>query len=195
MGPQERDDKPTDAAATSDPQAAGAEPSEAEVQPELSHDEVAGLQQQLEQALAKADEHWNQLLRVQAEIQNTRRRAEQDVEKAHRYSLEKFAAELLPVKDSLEMGLAAAQEGSADADKLMEGTELTLKMLAGALEKFSVTEVNPLGERFDPARHEAMATQPSAEAEPNTVLNVVQKGYLLNDRVLRPAMVIVSRAP
>ncbi|MCW8919317.1 MAG: nucleotide exchange factor GrpE [Gammaproteobacteria bacterium] len=148
----------------------------------------------LEDARAKADEHWNQVLRIQAELENTRRRAQADVEKAHKYGLEKFAQELLPVKDSLEMGLAAAEGSDHEiAAKLREGTELTLKMLIGVLEKFGVKEVNPLGQSFNPELHQAMSMQPSEEHAPNTVTLVMQKGYTLNDRLIRPAMVMVSK--
>ncbi len=160
----------------------------------ISHDEYKALQEKLEEALGKADENWNQFLRARAELENLRRRSERELENAHKYGIEKFAREMLPIRDSLEMGVAAAQEEHADAAKLLEGKELTLKMLTAALEKFAISEINPVGEKFDPDRHEAMATQPSTEAEPNTVLHVVQKGYLLNERILRPAMVIVSRA-
>jgi molecular chaperone GrpE len=150
---------------------------------------------QLEEARAKADEHWDQLLRIQAELENTRRRAERDVEQAHKFALEKFVGELLPVKDSLEMGLQAASGDDETAVKLREGVELTLKMLSGALEKFGVQELNPEGESFNPEHHQAMTMQESGEVEPNTVMAVMQKGYLLNDRLVRPAMVVVSKAP
>ncbi|SEO55159.1 nucleotide exchange factor GrpE [Aquisalimonas asiatica] len=154
---------------------------------------IQELEQKLDDAEARAEDNWSQYLRARAEIENTRRRLEKDVEQAKRQGLEKLAAELLPVKDSLEMGLAAAQEANADVAKLAEGSELTLKMLSQAMEKFQISEVDPMGQKFDPERHEAMAMQPSAEHEPNTVIHVVQKGYLLNDRLLRPAMVIVSK--
>lgn len=156
-------------------------------------DRVQELEEKLREAEEKAEENWNQFLRARAEMENARRRLQKDVEQAKRQGLEKLAGELLPVKDSLEMGLAAAQEANADVAKLSEGTELTLKMLAQALEKFEVEEIEPMGKKFDPERHEAMATQPSAEHEPSTVIHVVQKGYMLNDRLLRPAMVIVSK--
>lgn len=147
----------------------------------------------LQDAQAKADQYWNQLLTARAEMENTRRRSERDVESAHKYALEKFVRELLPVKDSLELGLAAAGgEGEAIA-KLREGVDLTLKMLTTALEKFGVAEVNPKGQKFNPELHQAMAMQEVANAEPNTVLTVYQKGYLLNDRLIRPAMVVVAR--
>lgn len=153
----------------------------------------------LEDARAKADEHWNQLLLAKAETENVRRRARQDTENAHKFGLEKFALELLPVKDSLEMGLASAdadKESSSDetVTHLKEGTELTLKMLVSALEKFGIEAVDPIGDTFDPALHQAMAMQESADHKPNTVMAVMQKGYQLNERLLRPAMVVVSKA-
>lgn len=160
----------------------------------INHDEYTALQRELEQALAQAEDNWNQFLRAKAEMENLRRRTQRDLENAYKYGLEKFARELLPVRDSLEMGVAAAQKEAADAAKLLEGSELTLKMLSTALEKYDIKEVDPIGDKFNPDLHEAMATQPSSEAEPNTVMQVIQKGYLLNDRVIRPAMVIVSRA-
>lgn len=149
----------------------------------------------LEDARNKADEHWEKVLRLQAELENSHRRAKRDVENAHKFGLEKFAHELLPVKDSLEMGLAAAEGSDHEvADKLREGTELTLKMFNSAMEKFGIKEVNPVGEPFNPEWHQAMTMQESAEHEPNTVMAVMQKGYLINDRLLRPAMVVVSKA-
>lgn len=156
---------------------------------ELSHEQ---LMLTLQDAQAKADQYWNQLLLARAEVDNSRRRSERDVENAHKYALEKFVRELLPVKDSLELGLAATVGEGSGFEKLREGMELTLKMLGAALEKFGVTEVNPKGQKFNPERHQAMAKQESATAEPNTVLTVYQKGYLLNERLIRPAMVVVS---
>lgn len=152
------------------------------------------LKAMLEDSRAKADEHWNQLLRVQAELDNTRRRAERDVENAHKYALERFAQELLPVKDSLEMGLAAANGDEEGTVKLREGMELTLRMMSAAMEKFGIKEVDPAGEPFNPELHQAMTMQASSEQAPNTVLAVMQKGYLLNERLIRPAMVIVAKA-
>lgn len=147
----------------------------------------------LEEARNKASENREQVMRVQAELENSRRRAERDVENAHKYALEKFALELLPVKDSLEMGLAAASGEDANIEKLREGTELTLKMLSNAMEKFGIAEVNPAGEPFNPELHQAMTMQESDEHEPNSVTAVMQKGYLLNDRLIRPAMVVVCK--
>ncbi len=159
----------------------------------VGHDTLEALQRELEEAKVKADEHWKLFLGARAEMDNMRKRTERELANAHKFALEKFVNELLPVKDSLEMGIGHAGE-TADLNRLIEGAELTLKMLAAALVKVGVEEVNPQGQKFDPARHEAMAMQPSAEAEPNTVLHVVQKGYVLNDRLIRPAMVIVAQA-
>lgn len=146
----------------------------------------------LTDARSKADEHWNQCLRLQADIENLRKRNERDLANAHKFALEKFANELLPVKDSLEMGLLAADD-NADVAKLKEGSELTLKMLSNALEKHNIKEINPLNDLFNPEYHEAMSMQERDDVVPNTVVTVVQKGYLLNDRLIRPAMVIVSK--
>ena len=152
-----------------------------------------GLNQALADAEARAQENRDNHLRALAEIENVRRRAVRDVENAHRYGLEKFASDLLAVRDSLELGLEAGEK--ADTRSLLAGKEATLKLLAKAFEKFNITEINPLGEPFDPQFHEAMAMQESDRAEPNSVLQVVQKGYQLNGRLLRPARVIVARAP
>jgi molecular chaperone GrpE len=167
---------------------------QSEVQGELPMPTYDELQQMLEQSQAKAEEYWNQALRVQADAENSRRRAERDVENAHKYALEKFVNELLPVKDSLELGEAAARAEGADLDKVREGLELTMKMLATAVAKFGVVELNPLGEKFSAERHQAMAMQDAPDAAPNTVIAVYQKGYLLNDRLVRPAMVVVASA-
>jgi len=158
---------------------------------EMSHEQLLLT---LQDAQSKADQYWNQLLSARAEVENSRRRSERDVENAHKYALEKFVRELLPVKDSLELGMAAAVGEGPGFEKLREGMELTLKMLGGALEKFGVSEGDPKGNKFNPELHQAMAVQESAAAEPNTVLTVYQKGYLLNDRLIRPAMVVVSGA-
>jgi len=156
--------------------------------------EVQELHLMLEDARNKADEHWNQLLRLQAEMENLRRRSERDVESAHKFALEKFAAALLPVKDSLEMGLAATSGAEEEAVmRFKEGSELTLKMLGDVLEKFGIVEVDPQGQPFNPELHQAMTMQPSADHPANTVLTVMQKGYTLNERLLRPAMVVVSK--
>jgi molecular chaperone GrpE len=146
----------------------------------------------LTDARSKADQHWDQCLRLQADMENLRKRNERDLANAHKFALEKFASALLPVKDSLEMGLLAAVENT-DVTRLVEGSELTLKMFTSAMEKFNVKEVSPLNEKFNPEYHEAMSMQERDDVAPNTVVTVVQKGYTLNDRLIRPAMVIVSR--
>ncbi len=157
--------------------------------------ELAKLQQALGEAQEKARSHWEQYLRAVAELDNVRKRAQRDIEAANRYGLERFASELLPVQDSLELAVQSAGQGDVDVQSLKQGQEATLKLLAKALEKLGVTAVRPLGEPFDPARHEAMLAQESATAEPNTVIQVIQTGYELNGRLLRPARVIVAKAP
>jgi molecular chaperone GrpE len=156
------------------------------------HTELTAL---LEDARGKADEHWDQVVRLQAEMDNLRKRSERDLANAHKFALERFANELLPVKDSLEMGLAAFDAEGADPDKLREGMVLTLQMLSTAMNKAAIQEIDPQGERFDPDFHQAMSMQERDDVEPNTVVTVVQKGYTLNERLIRPAMVIVSKAP
>jgi len=149
------------------------------------------LEAQLEAAQAKASENWEHYLRAKAEMDNLRRRSVKDVENAHKYGTEKFATELLPVLDSMVMGLATE---NASAETLREGMELTFNMLQKMMEKLGIEEIDPINEKFDPAKHQAMSMQPNAEVEPNTVIAVMQKGYSLNDRLLRPAMVMVSKA-
>ena len=149
------------------------------------------LEAQLEQAQAKASENWDQFIRAKAEMDNLRRRSVKDLENAHKFGIEKFATELLPVLDSMVMGLAVED---ASAESLREGMELTMNMLEKMMEKLGIDEIDPLNEKFDAAKHQAMTTQPSDEVEPNTVLAVMQKGYSLNERLIRPAMVIVSKA-
>ena len=155
--------------------------------------DVARLQAELEEARANAAQQRDLVIRAAAELDNIRKRTARDVEQAHRFALEKFVQELLPVVDSLEM--AGANAGKADAASLAAGQQATLKLLQKALEKFSVRSVDPQGEPFDPQRHEAMVVQESATAEPQSVLQVVQRGYELNGRLLRPARVIVAKAP
>lgn len=134
-------------------------------------------------------------LRAQAEAQNARRRAEQDVEKARKFALERFSGDLLPVVDNLERGLEAAGADGASLESVTDGVELTLKGLLDVLGKFHIEVVDPVGEPFDPEFHQAMSMVESHDAEPNSVLFVMQKGYLLSGRLLRPAMVTVSKAP
>jgi len=147
------------------------------------------LEQALLQAQLKADEYHDAWLRAKAETENVRRRAQEDITKAAKFAIDRFARELLAVKDSLEAALAVE---TASAESLRSGTELTLKQLVAAFEKSALTEVNPLGAKFDPHRHQAISVVES-EQEPNTVVSVLQKGYLLADRVLRPALVMVAK--
>jgi molecular chaperone GrpE len=156
--------------------------------------ELERLQQALTESEERAKSHWEQYLRAVADLDNIRKRAAKDIDAANRYGLEKFAQELLPVRDSLELAVQNAEK-AADVRSLKQGQEATLQLLAKALEKLGIVTINPHGEPFDPARHEAMLAQPSSTAEPNSVLQVIQPGYELNGRLLRPARVIVSKAP
>lgn len=155
---------------------------------EDSQAEIERLRDELEAAK-------NEQLRALAELENVRKRSRRDVEHAHKFAVEKLAAELLNVKDSLEMGLKAAEGENPNIEQLREGKEMTLKQLESALDKAGVTEVDPEEEAFNPEYHEAMTTQESGDHAPDTVIHVIQKGYLLNGRLLRPARVIVSREP
>jgi len=171
-----------------EPEVADAPSETVEAEP-AAQDEAAS-QAALAELKAQADANWDRYLRAAAETENVRKRAVRDVEHARKYALESFGSELLAVKDSLEIGLETGAE--ADADALREGSAATLKLLAVTLERFGVQEVDPAGEPFDPELHEAISMQPSADAEPGSVLSVMQKGYTLNDRLLRPARVIVA---
>ncbi len=155
---------------------------------ELTADEL------LAAATAKADEHYHQYLRVLAEFDNYRKRAARDLEHARQYAVERFAQELLPAMDGFELALANA--ATADVKSLLQGQDATRRLLAKAFEKAGITELAPApGQPFNPEHHEAMVAQPTAEQPPDAVLQTVQKGYALNGRVLRPARVIVARAP
>jgi molecular chaperone GrpE len=158
-------------------------------------DDLEQLKENLQKAEDKAANYWDELLRAKAELENTRRRVERDVANAHKFGLEKFVVDLLPVIDSLEMGISAAKESSADTEKLLEGSELTLKMLNDCVQKYGVEAVNPVGESFNPEFHQAMSAQESKEHAADTVTHVMQKGYTLNGRLVRPAMVMVSKGP
>lgn len=154
---------------------------------------IADTEMQLAAAQQEIADLKEQVLRIQAEMQNVRRRAELDVEKAHKFGLEKFANEMVAVVDNLERGLAAAPEEEA-TKAIREGIEMTLSGFLSALAKFNVDVVDPVGHPFNPEHHQAMTMIESADAEPNSVLAVMQKGYLMNGRLLRPAMVVVSKA-
>jgi molecular chaperone GrpE len=141
-----------------------------------------------------AQENWDKVLRIQAEMENLKRRTQKDLDDARKYALTSFSKELLPVLDSLVLGLQAATGDGEDVQKFREGSELTLRQLETAFTKFNITEINPVGEVFNAEQHQAMVMQAVEGAEPNTVVNVFQKGYLLNGRLLRPALVVVAKA-
>jgi len=160
-----------------------------------SSDEQGDLQALLDAANKKAEDNWDQMLRTKAEMENLRRRSRLDVENAHKFAIDKFVNELIPVIDSLELGLTAVgKDDHEQLAKLHEGTEMTLKMFQDVFNKFDLEVIDPLNEPFNPEFHQAMVMQESTDVEPNTVLMVMQKGYTLNDRLVRPAMVSVSKA-
>ena len=162
-------------------------------EPEEAADTVESLRARLDAAREEAGRERDAALRARAEVENVRRRATRDVEQAHRFGVEGLIRELLPMRDSLELGIGAAREEGSTVEALAEGTEMTLRMLTAALEKFGAVEVDPVGEDFDPRFHEAMSMQESEGVESGKVIQVFQKGCLLHGRVVRPAMVIVSR--
>jgi len=165
------------------------EVSTAETDGDEAIDESAETLSELEKAQSAAQENWDRYLRTAAELENVRKRASRDVENAHRFALERFSRELLAVRDSLEMGIAA---DNASVASLLEGSEATLKILGTTMQQFGIEVVDPAGEPFDPEFHEAISMQPSDDVEPGSVVTVVQKGYSLNGRLLRPAMVVVA---
>jgi len=154
---------------------------------EIAVDSLSKLEVQLE-------EMRDQVLRHQAEVQNVKRRAEQDVEKARKYALERFCNELLPIVDSLEMAILSASPDQEDSESILKGVKLTLKMFVDTLAKFNLEQIDPEGEPFDPKSHQAVSMVENNEVEPNTVLSVMQRGYVLSGRLIRPAMVVVSKA-
>lgn len=162
----------------------------AEALPEAVPEAQPSAEERLKQAEAKVQEHHDAWLRARAEVENIRKRAQEDVAKAHRYALDGFSEALLPVRDALEASLAAP---NVTMDSLKTGVELTLKQLASVFERFGIAEINPVGEKFDPHWHQAISTVESDQAA-NTVVQVLQKGYRLHDRVVRPALVTVAKA-
>lgn len=174
--------------------------SEVEVEEKLQADAEADQSQpleeqgdhQVEELQQKLSTLGEQLLREQAEMQNVRRRAQRDIESAHKYALEKFATELLSVVDNLERAIDAIDEDDESQKSVAEGLELTLKSFSEVLAKYNVEAVEPQGQPFDADLHQAVSTVPNKDVEPNTVINVFQKGYTLNGRLIRPAMVVVS---
>jgi molecular chaperone GrpE len=155
---------------------------------------IEELQQAFAQTEQKAQENWDKAVRAQAEMENLKRRTQKDLEDAHKFGLTHFAKELLPVLDSLVLGLQAATGDSEDVRKFREGNELTIKQFESVFAKFKIETIDPIGQPFNAEQHQAMAMQAVEGAEPNTVINVFQKGYMLNGRLLRPAMVLVAKA-
>jgi len=168
---------------------APATPSEPEMPAVEAVDILPSQEEQLRQLELKAAEHHDAWLRAKAETENMRRRAQEDISKAHKFAVEKFAGELLAVKDSLEAALAVPEQ---TVDSFKSGVELTLKQLVSAFEKNALVEINPAGQKFDPHKHQAIGMVDS-DQEPNTVVTVLQKGYLIADRTLRPALVMVAK--
>lgn len=163
---------------------------EQEQQAESQVEVMPSLEEMLKEAERKAQEHYDAWMYAKAESENIRRRAHEDTEKARKFALEKFSSELLSVKDSLDAALAVE---SATVESYKSGVELTQKQLGSVFEKFNIVELNPIGEKFDPHKHQAISMV-EADAEPNTVVQVLQKGYTLHERVLRPALVMVAKA-
>lgn len=161
-------------------------------EPELTHPDYQQLEDKLTEAEQKAHEYWEKLVRQTAELDNVRRRAERDIEQAHRYSLEQFAEALLPVVDSLDQALMQAPQD--EQNPMYEGISLTMKLFSDTLAKFGLTVINPEGGTFNPQEHEAISMIAVPDAAPNSIVNVFQKGYRLHDRVVRPARVIVAKS-
>lgn len=161
--------------------------------PELQQTSSAEMEALLNAAETKASEHWDKLLRIQAEMENLRRRTEREVSNAHKYALEKFAYELLNIVDTLERSLTVQIEGNSAVKDMQTGIELTLKMFLNTLQKFGVTAIDPMGATFNPELHTAIAVTPNPDVTNDTVIQVTQKGYLLKDRLLRPASVVVVK--
>ncbi|MFZ2171938.1 MAG: nucleotide exchange factor GrpE [Methylococcaceae bacterium] len=152
------------------------------------------LKQELAEAKQKAHDNWDKAVRMQAEMENLKKRTQKDLEDAHKFALTGFAKELLSVLDSLVLGLQAATGDSEDVQKFRVGSEMTIKQFESAFAKFNIVAIDPIGQPFNPEQHQAMIMQEVEGAEPNTVVNVFQKGYMLNGRLLRPAMVVVAKA-
>jgi molecular chaperone GrpE len=158
----------------------------------LEHPSYLAIQQKLTDSEEKAGQHWERLLRQQADIDNAQRRAERDVSNAHKYALEKFIPELLPVIDSMERSLEISSEEHS-VKPVLEGISLTLKMFYAAIEKFGVVQINPAGQVFNPELHQAVSVQIDPAVKSGTVISVLQKGYSLNNRLIRPALVVVAK--
>ncbi len=160
---------------------------------EVEADEEESIELQLEKAQETIKDYWDQMMRLRAEIDNNRKRAERDLENAHKYALKSFVEALLPIVDSMEMGQTAAAADNATLESIREGSALTMNMFIQVLERNGLEQIDPLGEKFDPEKHQAMSMIEKENAETTTIIEVMQKGFLLNDRLVRPAMVVVAK--
>jgi molecular chaperone GrpE len=169
----------------------GATAAEAAVKPAIGSTSVGEVEQELDAALAKASENYELYLRAKADAENIRRRGQEEVTKAYKFAVESFAESLVPVVDSLEKALEVQE---ASAEQLREGVELTLRQLRSAFEKNALSEINPVGQKFDPHRHQAISSVPASDQQPaNQVVTVLQKGWTISERVLRPALVVIAK--
>lgn len=187
--------EPTDGSEQSNPSATETTaPASNDAEQQSEEALAAELQKQLKQAEAEAEENWDRVVRTQAEMENLKKRTQKDLERAHKYGLEKFCKELLVVVDSLELAVQASISDNPEVVAFRKGSERIIKQLQSVFTKFNIETLDPNGQVFNPELHQAISAQPHAEVEANTVLNVVQKGYALNGRLIRPAMVVVAQA-
>jgi len=160
---------------------------------ETDNIEDASLEEQLEKAQQTITDYWDQIIRLRAEIENNRKRAERDIESAHKFAIKNFVENLLPIIDSMEMGQTAAEADNATLESIREGSALTMDMFVQVLDKNGLEQIDPISEKFDPEKHQAISMIEAEGAESNSVIEVMQKGYSLNDRLVRPAMVVVAK--
>jgi len=168
-------------------------PEAADDSPDAAPEEEEPIERQLEKAQQTIKDYWDQIMRLRAEIENNRKRAERDIENAHKYATRGLLENLLPIVDSMEMGQAAADAENATLESIREGSALTMNMFVQVLEKHGLEQIDPLGEKFDPEKHQAISMTETADAESGNVVEVMQKGFQLNDRLVRPAMVVVAK--
>ena len=158
-----------------------------------AEDAEESIEQQLDRAQATIKDYWDQIMRLKAEIENNQKRNARDIENAHKYILRNFAESLLPIVDSMEMGQKTAEADNANLKTIVEGTQLTMDMFIQVLESHGLQQIDPVGEKFDPEQHQAISMVDAEDAESNTIISVMQKGFSLNDRLVRPAMVVVAK--
>jgi molecular chaperone GrpE len=158
-----------------------------------AEDTEESIEQQLDRAQATIKDYWDQIMRLKAEIENNQKRNARDIENAHKYVLRNFAESLLPIVDSMEMGQKVAEADNASLKAIVEGAQLTMDMFIQVLEKHGLQQIDPVGEKFDPEQHQAISMIEAEGAKSNTVVSVMQKGFILNDRLVRPAMVVVAK--